>query len=62
MHASTRFADYPLQMPDGKANTFEDYFPGWMLLSYNKKVEVSSSIDTLLSKNITDETLIEGFI
>lgn len=57
MHASTKFGDYPLMIPSEKVNKFEDYFPGWMLLSYNKKVDVSSSVDTLLPQNMTDENI-----
>lgn len=54
---STRFGDYPLIMPDHKIENDLDVFPGWMLLSYNKPVEVSSAIDSLPASNMTDENI-----
>jgi len=57
MHVSTKFGDYPFIIPDKKIRCFEDIFPGWMLLSYNKPVEVSSSIDSLPPSNMTDENI-----
>ncbi|KAA6325912.1 Non-reducing end alpha-L-arabinofuranosidase BoGH43A [termite gut metagenome] len=44
MYAYTGFGDYPFIVPDKKINAPEDIFPGWMLLSYKKKVEVSSTL------------------
>ncbi|MBN1119183.1 MAG: family 43 glycosylhydrolase [Bacteroidales bacterium] len=57
MHAETKFGDYPIIMPQQKINNFKNIFPGWMLLSYQKKIEVSSSIDALPACNITDENI-----
>ena len=57
MYASTKFGDYPYIIPNKKIEGFNDIFPGWMLLSYNKQVEVSSSIDSFPSSNITDENI-----
>ncbi|MDR0559767.1 MAG: family 43 glycosylhydrolase [Prevotellaceae bacterium] len=42
MYAYTGFGDYPMILPDRKINAPEELFPDWMLLSYGKKVEVSS--------------------
>lgn len=57
MYSSTRYGDYPMMIPTGKADSFENVFTGWMLLSYNKDVEVSSSVDSLPPHNITDEDI-----
>lgn len=57
LYSITKYADYPLIMPTRKVNGFDDIFPGWMLLSYRKKVEVSSSVDSLSGDNIADEDI-----
>lgn len=44
-------------MPQRKINRFEDIFPEWMLLTYGKKLIVSSSVDSLPAHNITDEDI-----
>ena len=44
MVAQTAFGDYPFIIPDKKVDSVQDLFPGWMLLSYKKKVEVSSTL------------------
>jgi len=56
-YTMTKFGDYPLIIPDKKIEGFDDVFPGWMLLSYKKKVEVSSLIDTLPPEYMTDENI-----
>jgi len=57
MFAMTKFGDYPMIMPDKKISSFEEIFPGWMLLSYGKEVTVSSSVDTLSPHFINDENI-----
>ena len=57
LHAETRFGDYPMVIPREKVDSAGELFPGWMLLSYNKGVSVSSSIDTLPPSGITDEDI-----
>jgi len=57
MYADTRFGDYPMIVPDHKINSFEEIFPGWMLLSYRKPVEVSSTGDSLSTSYLTDEDI-----
>jgi xylan 1,4-beta-xylosidase len=57
MHADTRFGDYPFYIPNYKVENKEQIFPDWMLLSYNKQVSVSSSIDSLPPQNMTDEDI-----
>lgn len=57
MYASTRFGDYPFIIPNKKIERAEEIFPGWMLLSYNKKASVSSELDSFPAKNLTDENI-----
>jgi beta-xylosidase len=57
LYSTTKFADYPFQIPDKKINSFDEIFPGWMLLSYNKDVVVSSFVDTLPASKMTDEDI-----
>jgi xylan 1,4-beta-xylosidase len=45
MIAHTEFADYPMVMPDHKIKDISELYPGWMMLSYNKKAAASSSLD-----------------
>jgi xylan 1,4-beta-xylosidase len=44
MTAHTEFGDYPMIMPDHKIKDLSELYPGWMMLSYNKKTEASSSL------------------
>ncbi|MBN2215269.1 MAG: family 43 glycosylhydrolase [Bacteroidales bacterium] len=57
LYAVTKYGDFPMIIPDKKIESFDDIFPGWMLLSYRKKVSVSSSADTLPPDNMTDENI-----
>jgi uncharacterized protein (DUF736 family) len=54
----TAFGDYPTVMPDHKIDfEKENLFTGWMLLSYKKKAEASSSADDYPVKNAFDEDI-----
>jgi xylan 1,4-beta-xylosidase len=53
----TKYGDFPLIVPRKKTENFKDIFPGWMILSYNKKVEVTSFIDSLPPANMVDENI-----
>jgi len=44
MYVYTCFGDFPFKVPTKKISGPEDLFPKWMLLSYNKPVEVSSEL------------------
>lgn len=57
LFSTTKFGDYPYIVPEKKIKSFEDIFPGWMILSYGKKTMVSSTSDTFPSANITDEDI-----
>lgn len=57
LYSATQFGDYPIIVPQNKIKNFLDIFPGWMLLSYDKDVMVSSSIDSLPPQNMVDENI-----
>ena len=44
MHVYTGFGDFPFKVPGKKISDPAELFPNWMLLSYNKPVEVSSEL------------------
>jgi hypothetical protein len=46
MAAHTEFGDLPMIMPDHKYTDVSELFPGWMILSYKKTGEASSSLTT----------------
>jgi hypothetical protein len=54
MHVNTSFGDYPHYAPavPGKKGQFR----GWMLLSYDRPVTASSSLDQFQPANVTDES------
>jgi len=53
LYSNTSFGDYPHYAPSVPGKMGE--FRGWMLLSYNKPVTVSSTLDTNKASHITDE-------
>ncbi len=53
----TGFGDFPHVVPQKKMSGPEDYQPAYMLLSYNKPVEVSSSLPEHPKQNITGEEI-----
>lgn len=61
MWCNTSFGDYPHFIPAAidktKAVQYQPspYFTGWMLLNYNKPVQVSSTLGGYLSNNAVDE-------
>jgi len=44
IYVYTGFGDFPYQVPTRKISDPSELFPNWMLLSYNKPVEVSSEL------------------
>lgn len=44
MYAYTGFGDYPMVIPQKKTSSPQEYSSGWMLLSYRRPVEASSSM------------------
>ena len=57
LYADTRLGDFPSIIPDKKIASPKDLSPEWMLLSFRKKVTVSSLIDSLSAENMTDENI-----
>jgi len=44
LYSNTAYGDYPTFLPSEKKNHLNDNFSGWMLLNYNKPVQVSSTL------------------
>jgi hypothetical protein len=57
MHVYTDFGDLPYRVPDKKIASPDELFPGWMLLSYNKPVQVSSELTDYPAKFAADEEI-----
>lgn len=57
MHANTNFGDYPHYLPDGPADHMKSRFTGWMLLNYNKPVQVSSQLGAMSANHAVDENI-----
>lgn len=57
LYCDTSYGDFPIILPEKKIESFDEVFPGWMLLSLHKTTTVSSSIDSLGAQNITDEDI-----
>lgn len=57
MYTNTAFGDYPHYLPDGPADHLKSRFTGWMLLNYNKPVQVSSTLGSYSANNAVDENV-----
>jgi hypothetical protein len=57
MYASTGYGDYPCMTPTKATDHRSGSFAGWMLLSYQKPVTVSSTDGDLIAKNASDENM-----
>lgn len=61
MYCNTSFGDYPTYLPsslDGEVgDTMRSLFTGWMLLNYNKPVQVSSTLGSYVPNNAVDELI-----
>lgn len=57
MYSYTGFGDYPMIIPNKKTSTPDELFPEWMLLSYNKKVTVSSKLRGYPARNAVNEDI-----
>lgn len=55
MRVSTRFGDFPHRMPDGPFQDPEALFTGWMLLSYRKPMQTSSTLGELDPARAADD-------
>lgn len=57
MHVYTAFGDFPFKVPTKKITSPEELFPKWMLLSYNKPVQVSSELPDHSKSYAADEEI-----
>lgn len=57
MYSASAFGDYPNWNADFDVKKPEERFTGWMLLSYKKKVDVSSTDSIYSASNLTDESM-----
>jgi len=57
LYANTAFGDYPQFLPVGKKDHLQGNFTGWMLLNYNKPVQVSSTLGGYAANNAVDEDI-----
>ena len=55
MHASSRFQDFPQFVPRKKVDDVDSLFTGWMLLSYRKSANASSTVGEFAPSLATDE-------
>ena len=57
MHVYTGFGDFPFKVPTKKITGPDELFPKWMLLSYNKPVQVSSELPIIQRTYAADEEI-----
>jgi xylan 1,4-beta-xylosidase len=57
MYMDAAFGDYPTYLPSGVADHLKSQFTGWMLLNYNKPVQVSSTLASYLPNQAVDENI-----
>ncbi len=57
LYANTAYGDYPHYLPSDEERGREDWFTGWMLLSYEKPVEASSRHEDYVPEHVVDEDI-----
>ena len=57
MYCNTAYGDYPTFLPKINANHITGLFTNWMLLNYNKPVQVSSTLGGFQSNYAVDEDI-----
>lgn len=57
LYTNTAFGDYPHYMPSGPVDHTKSSFTGWMLLNYNKPVQVSSTLGSYAANFAVDENI-----
>ena len=57
LYTNTSYGDYPHYIPYAGANHDASQFTGWMLLNYNKPVQVSSTLSAFTANNAVDENM-----
>ena len=57
LYSNTAYGDYPTYLPSQNKNHLEANFSGWMLLNYNKPVQVSSTLGGFQANYAVDEDI-----
>lgn len=57
LYCNTAYGDYPHYMPASASDPSKSLFTGWMLLNYNKPVQVSSSYGGYKANQAVDESI-----
>jgi len=57
MYMDAAFGDYPTYLPGGEEDHLKSRFTGWMLLNYNKPVQVSSTLGSYYPNQAVDENI-----
>jgi len=57
LYSNTAFGDYPTYLPEAHKDHLSGSFTGWMLLNYNKPVQVSSTLGGYAPNNAVDENI-----
>lgn len=57
MYCNTAYGDYPTYLPKKEADHLKSLFSGWMLLNYNKPVQVSSTLGGFQPNYAVDEDM-----
>ena len=57
LYCNTAYGDYPTFNPTKNETTSESFFTGWMLLNYNKPVQVSSTLGGFNANFAIDEDI-----
>ena len=57
LYSNTAYGDYPTYLPSQNKNHLDSNFSGWMLLNYNKPVQVSSTLGGFQANYAVDEDI-----
>lgn len=57
LSTQTAYGDYPHYLPRSSASHAQSQFTGWMILNYNKPVQVSSTLGGFAANNAVDEDI-----
>ena len=57
LYSNTAYGDYPTYLPSQNKNHLNENFSGWMLLNYNKPVQVSSTLGGYQPNLAVDEDI-----
>ncbi len=57
LYSNTAYGDYPTFLPSENKGHLSESFAGWMLLNYNKPVQVSSTLGGFQPNLIVDEDI-----